>query len=628
MPKDTRNPLPTEPLTPKSPYSGAQLRRSNRLRQNTNLPSGSSSSAGPSNRPEPSTPSVSRSQWTFPTPSTPNTPRVVRTYSRASKKKHGKRKREPSVDSVASASSALSNGSDELPTALEFLEQLRRSSAQPLDDAVVIKEFLASVESDGTCSICMLPMARPYITSCGHGWCADCLKITFQAQLTEKLSDFELVNHHFLNHTLVECQHVPTSDFEQHLLVRALRDHDCRIEELFSYTCPECRTLVKTEPTVNYPLLHMLETQRKSLKNRLPKVDASSSTLPLVIEKLEIRIRDANYPKPQGRRAIRRIIWRINFILQNIEARSSVCIDLEWMINAYPGWVTDYFVSSSIRLARVGSWSTLCQLTVNGHFSRLCNLTAALSQLRSLVVLKVSALWDDDNIPVGGYLSSQLRELEVSTTSLWSLKFEALDSPPNVDKVEIICQTDTSPLLPWDYEAFSLDLWYDSEGSESEESTEEDEELVGEDIANSVEDEVDVEGEESADGEGYEDDGHEDEEWEEEAADEEGYIEKEESVDDGYGDEYGYGYKSEEYDEEHEDEEHEDKGDEDGEGANRGLGIEDSNQESETVTAGSRDGIATDRLVAWFRSIGITVEDPPDVAVKATDENPLLGITL
>jgi hypothetical protein len=152
-----------------------------------------------------------------------------------------------------------------------------------------------------------------------------------------------------------------------------------------------------------------------------PLVDllkAEQCSIPRVIEKLEIQIRDASYPKPQGRRAIRRIIWRINFILQNIEARSSVSIDLEWMINAYPGWVTEYFVPSSIRLARVGSWSTLCQLTINGHLSRLCNLTAAISQLRSLVVLKVSALWDDDNIPVGGYLSSQLRELEVNTTSL------------------------------------------------------------------------------------------------------------------------------------------------------------------------------------------------------------------
>lgn len=219
------------------------------------------------------------------------------------------------------------------------------------------------------------------------------------------------------------------------------------------------------------------------------------------------------------------------------------------------------------------------------------------------------------------------------------MKFEALDSPPDVDEVEIICQIDRSPLLPWDYEVFSLDLWYDSEGSGSEESMEEDEELVGEDNAE-VEDEVDVEGEEGADGEGYEDDcdndRYEDEEcddWdveEEEAADEEGYIENEEWADDGYGDGYDDGYESEEYDdEEYEDKERDDEGYEDGECANRGLRMENSNQESETVsTTDSCDGIAANCLVAWFRSIGITVEDSPDVAVKAPNENPLFDITL
>ncbi|KAJ2914764.1 hypothetical protein MD484_g5660, partial [Candolleomyces efflorescens] len=389
MPKDTRPPLPNTPPTPESPYSSAQLRRSDRLRQNTNVPSGSPSSSGSSEPPAPrSTPFASQSQWAPPTPSTP---RVIRTYSRASKKKHSKIQRELSVNST---------DSDDLPTALEFLEQIRRSSAQPLDDAVVIKEFLASVESSGTCTICMLPMTRPYITSCGHGWCANCLKTTFQAQLAEKLLDLVLVNHHFLNHTLVECQHVPTCDFEQHLLVRALKEHDCNMEELFSYTCPECRALIRTEPVLQ-PLVDLLKAEQCSI--------------PRVVEKLDIRIRDAT-PHPQGRRAIRKITWRINFILQHIVARSYVTIDLEWMINAYPGWITEYFVPSSLRLTCLGS--ALSQLIIGGHLSRLRDLTAAISQLRSLVLLKVSALWKDDGIPAGGYLSPDLQELEVNTASL------------------------------------------------------------------------------------------------------------------------------------------------------------------------------------------------------------------
>jgi hypothetical protein len=112
------------------------------------------------------------------------------------------------------------------------------------------------------------------------------------------------------------------------------------------------------------------------------------------------------------------MMGQVNLVFRYIQVRSSLTIDLEWVINAYPGWVTECYVPSSPRFSRIGSWSTLQHLTVIGHLSNLKSLITAISQLSWLRTLKVFALWGNDNVPAPGFLSPFLRELEVNTSSL------------------------------------------------------------------------------------------------------------------------------------------------------------------------------------------------------------------
>ncbi|RXW12824.1 hypothetical protein EST38_g13032 [Candolleomyces aberdarensis] len=289
MPKDNRRVLPP---TPSSPYSEAHLRRSERLRRTadtSNPPDPTSAfpfpAAGPSTYPvtpstphrlqharEPFTPSSAgpstssrvSAVWE---PLTPATPPISRTYSRASRNGHRDQVRQPSVESV---SSTASTESDYLPTPLEVLQQLPSAPQNLAPDATVIREVCETVELCGTCKICFQPMARPYITPCGHGFCGVCLRDTFRAHLQRKLATLLTKDHDLrFAHETRECQLIPTSDFDQPILVRALKDHGCDPSKVFTYDCPECRVSITTEPVVNYPLLHMLESQRRVLKGRV-----------------------------------------------------------------------------------------------------------------------------------------------------------------------------------------------------------------------------------------------------------------------------------------------------------------------------------------------------------------------
>ncbi|KAJ2932589.1 hypothetical protein H1R20_g4503, partial [Candolleomyces eurysporus] len=192
---------------------------------------------------------------------------VIRTYSWASRSRHGNQTRQPSIALVSLNASVKS---DDLLTALEVLQQ--SAPPTPLPEVVIVREVCEVVEQIGTCTICIQPIAKPYMYVVPVLFFFLLLRSTVPPVVTASVA-----------YAFETCQFIPMSDFDQLLLARTLVKHGHNPAKVFQYNCPEYRVVITKEPVFNYPLLNILERERRSLPGCVNVAGLNRSRQPIYL---------------------------------------------------------------------------------------------------------------------------------------------------------------------------------------------------------------------------------------------------------------------------------------------------------------------------------------------------------
>jgi hypothetical protein len=106
--------------------------------------------------------------------------------------------------------------------------------------------------------------------SCGHTFCALCIRECFRAKLVNNLSRFRQEN------DVMENMPLPKTSAQRRKLTRLITSYGGDSAMIFTYQCPQCRGIVKEAPVMAYQLRSLLSATRAVLS------DANDDILPTV----------------------------------------------------------------------------------------------------------------------------------------------------------------------------------------------------------------------------------------------------------------------------------------------------------------------------------------------------------
>lgn len=253
--QSSRKPLRTHPNGPLGPD------------HNVITLSSDDESSNPNKMPKRKRATPSRQKGTLPVSSTSNVIEI------SSDEESGSSKPPVSCNSIAMLRKQLKEAQKEVERLqaevhVRDQEVLRDRSTESQD------KFISSLEDSISCEVCTHRLWTPYVLPCGHTFCQSCLTAWFSTAHAQHMS-----NHPNYNAGLPQLGYWRTALRQPHLPPHIRHEIQARVHAMETqpqpqYTCPSCRSQVKTKPVEVYALKSIVRTVASALGETSPKKPA------------------------------------------------------------------------------------------------------------------------------------------------------------------------------------------------------------------------------------------------------------------------------------------------------------------------------------------------------------------
>ncbi|CCM06210.1 uncharacterized protein FIBRA_08454 [Fibroporia radiculosa] len=200
-------------------------------------------------------------------------------HPKTKSRKAEKRKQRTSIPSsveIVEISSDDSVSSIKHETSTSTIKSLQKQLNEAKKEVQRLKAVQpSSLEDHISCEICTLKLWTPYVLPCGHSFCQTCLQDWFNTTLAQHMTSHPDYNQPALApyRTALQNPGLPQQTRLQiQMHITQLESRQPRPQ----YTCPTCRSLVKTKPVEVYALKHLVRTIAGSMGETSPKKPASS----------------------------------------------------------------------------------------------------------------------------------------------------------------------------------------------------------------------------------------------------------------------------------------------------------------------------------------------------------------
>ncbi|KAH9940478.1 uncharacterized protein BXZ73DRAFT_88709 [Epithele typhae] len=137
-----------------------------------------------------------------------------------------------------------------------------------------LEQLVNAFEEHVICDICTCKMWNPFIVSCGHTFCRECLQDWFSTSLAK----------HLVNHPEYDAASLAPNNYlaalaqpDLHAQTRAtLQRHLIDIHTRTAhpeYSCPKCRIIVRSPPAENFVVKHIVRSLAAMQGEENPKPD-------------------------------------------------------------------------------------------------------------------------------------------------------------------------------------------------------------------------------------------------------------------------------------------------------------------------------------------------------------------